>query len=342
MQKRRFLLLLLFMMVGFLLYFFVFRKKQLISDNGILTLYGNVDIRQVDLGFQIAGRILKMPYEEGDTVQPGQIIAQIDATSYKESLLLNQAQLGVQNANLRKLLVGTRIEQIAQLKANVEEQEANLVNAERLLLKRQAVVSIGGVSKQEYEDALNQKNAIQARLNAAKQALLEGIHGPIKEEIQIARENIQVSQASVNQAKTQLGYANLYAPSKGMIQTRVKEPGAFVTEGDTVYTMAVFSPKWVQIYIEEPDLGRVKPGLRVDITTDTQPNIPYKGQVGYISPVAEFTPKSVETKQLRTALVYPCRVIVKDLKNELRQGMPVTAHIQTGIPRMVEKVQFDE
>lgn len=342
MWKRRFLLLLVLVVVGLLLYFFVFRKKPLISDHGILVLYGNVDIRQVNLGFQIPGRIIKMPYEEGDTVQLGQVIAQMDATPYQEALLLNQAQLAVQAANLKKLLVGTRVEQIAQLKANVDEQEANLANADRLLSKRQAVVGVGGVSKQEYEDSLNQKKAILARLQASQQALLEGLHGPVKEDIQIARENIKVSQASINQAKTQLSYAKLYAPTRGMIQTRVKEPGSFAGEGETVYTMAVFSPKWVQIYLEEPDLGRVKPGLKVDIFTDTQPNKPYKGQIGYISPVAEFTPKNVETRQLRTALVYPCRVIVKDPKNQLRQGMPVTTHIQTGVSRMVEKVQSDE
>lgn len=341
MRKRRFLLLLALIIIGILLYFFVFRKQPLVSDHGILSLYGNVDIRQVNLGFQVAGRITKMPYEEGDTVQPGQLIAQVDATPYQESLLLNQAQLGVQKANLKKLLVGTRKEQIAQLRASVQEQEANLIDAEKLLAKRQLVVGIGGVSRQAYEDAFNQKKAIQARLESAKQALLEGIHGPIKEEIQIARENIQVSNASITQAQTQLGYAKMYAPTSGIIQTRVQEPGAFVAQGETVYTMAVFSPKWVQAYIEEPDLGRVKPGLKVDIFTDTQPNTPYRGQVGYVSPVAEFTPKNVETKQLRTALVYPCRVIVKDVKNQLRQGMPVTVRIHTGIPRMVEAVAHD-
>jgi HlyD family secretion protein len=282
-----------------------------------------------------------MPFEEGDIIHRGQIVARIDPTPFQQAFHQSQAQLGVQTANLKKLLVGTRPEQVAQLQANVVQQQVLLNNASELLAKDQAVVMKGAVSWQDYQNALDQRNAAAARLEAAKQALLEGIHGPIKEEIQAARASEKAANAAKAQSATQLSYVQIMAPSDGIVQTRVREPGSIVAPGDPVYTIALLTPKWVQTYLEEPDLGRVKPGMRAQVFTDTAPKQAIIAQIGYISPIAEFTPKNVETVNQRTALVYPMRVVVRDPQNILRQGMPVTVRIQTGISRNTERHSHD-
>jgi len=107
------------------------------------------------------------------------------------------------------------------------------------------------------------------------------------------------------------------------------EPGAIVAAGETVYAITITSPVWVRSYVAEPDLGRIQPGMVVEVRTDSGKT--YSGQIGFISPVAEFTPKSVETRELRTSLVYRLRVVVNGDTNGLLQGMPVT--VETTVKR---------
>ena len=328
-------LFVLLILVGGAVWYFGIRPREVKSDHGVLSLYGNVDVRLVNLGFQVPGRITKMPVEEGTLVKTGQLLGQLDAVPFQQALNQNQAQLGIQSANLAKLLAGTRAEVIAQGRDTVTAREVDLANAQTLLNKEQAASSVGAVSRQDYENALAQRNAAAAQLQVAKQSLLQSIHGPVKEDIQFARANVKASQVAISQAQTQLNYVQLFAPANGIVQTRVREPGGVVNAGETVYTLALTSPKWVQTYLEEPDLGRVKPGMKARIYTDTDPTHPLNGQVGFMSPVAEFTPKNVETHNLRTELVYPMRVVVTDPQNVLRQGMPVTVRIQTDIARPV-------
>jgi len=336
MNLKKFLrLLILLLLIGTAIWYFLIRPREVKNDHGILSLYGNVDVRLVNLGFQVSGRIIRMPMEEGTVVKRGQIIGWLDPVPYQQSLNQNTAQLGVQTANLSKLRVGTRPEVLAQLRATVAEREINLANANALLTKNQAASSVGAISRQDYQNALTQRNAAQAQLQNAKQTLLEAVHGPQIQDIEAAQANVAVTRAAIASARTQLKYTQLLAPADGIIQTRVREPGAVVNAGETVYSLALVSPKWIQTYLEEADLGRVKPGLKVKIFTDTDAKHPFDGQVGYMAPTAEFTPKNVETHNLRTELVYPMRVLVTDPKNGLRQGMPVTVQIQTGVPRPV-------
>jgi len=344
MNKRPpiFRIVILLLLAGLAAWYFLVYKRQTHSDHGILSLYGNVDVRQVNLGFQISGRILKMPYEEGSLIKAGQQIAEVDPIPFQQTVNQNVSQAGVQAANLSKLLVGTRVEVIAQDRANVAEREANLKNAEAVLAKNRVAVGIGAVSAQDYQNALTQRNAALAELQYAREVLRQAINGPQPQDIEAARASLNAAKAAASYAQTQLRYVRLFAPADGIVQTRVREPGAVVNIGETVYTLALTSPKWVQTYLEEPDLGRVKPGQKARIFTDTDPKHPFNRQIGYISPVAEFTPKNVETHNLRTELVYPMRVIVTDPENRLRQGMPVTVRINTGIPRMIKKNEQSE
>lgn len=297
------------------------------SVEGPLTLYGNVDIRQVALGFRASGRIATMIFEEGDAITEGQLLASLDKGPLEDSLALFKAQVSVAEAGVAKLEAGTRPGEIAQARAMVEESKTVLANTQQLLDRQLKLVKSGAVSKQATDDSQAQHDEAEARLNSVREALALAEEGPRAEDIAIARAEREAARAMAAQAERQLADAELMSPADGLILTRVLEPGAIVATGASVYTLSLKTPVWVRSYISEPDLGRIRPGMKVEVVTDSRPDQPYQGQIGFISPVAEFTPKSVETEELRTDLVYRLRVIIKVPDEALRQGMPVTVRL---------------
>lgn len=244
----------------------------------ILSIYGNVDIRDVALSFKVPGRIGVLKFEEGDKVKESDVLAILEKETFQKDYLINQAQL--------------------------EEAKAVLVNAEKNYERRRSLRNTGFVSDQLYDDALAQRNEAQAKVKTAE--------------------------GRVSLSETTLRDTEILAPTDGIILSRVREPGSIVASGQTVYTMAVSKPVWVRTYVSEPDLGHVHNGKEALVYTDTNPDKPYKGKIGFISPQAEFTPKNVETTELRTDLVYRLRVIIDEPDEQIRQGMPVTVTIKRG------------
>lgn len=240
-----------------------------------LILYGNVDIRQVDLGFRVSGRVISMPFQEGDFVPQGTLMAFLDKQPY--------------------------MDQVKQAAAHIESVEASLANAKSLVKRREMLLGTGGISEQDIEDAIAAEKVYTA--------------------------NLKEAQATLGVATTNLEDTELYAPSDGTILTRIREPGTVVREADPIYTLSLISPVWVRAFVSEPQLGLIYPGMPANVYTDTPSGSPYKGHVGFISPVAEFTPKTVETTQLRTDLVYRLRIIVDNPNHYLKQGMPVTVKL---------------
>lgn len=298
-----------------------------------LTLYGNVDIRQVDLGFRVPGRLAEMRLEEGDTAKAGEVIAVLDKQPFQDALARAKAGVAAARAALAKLEAGSRPEEIAQARANVAEQRATLLNAKRVLERRKKLIATGAVSSQSYDDARAAYNEAQARLNATRATLALVLKGPREEDIEAGRAQLAEARAIAASSATDLADTELRAPADGIVLSRVREPGAVLAAGSTVYTLSLTRPIWVQVYVPEPDLGRIHGGMAVEITTDSQPHHPYKGQIGFISPVAEFTPKSVETPELRSDLVYRVRIVVEAPAPGLLQGMPVTVHVPEAATR---------
>ena len=297
------------------------------AQSNALTLYGNVDIRQVELGFRVAGRIAELRFQEGDTVKKGDLLAVLDDRPYLDALDVASADLAAREADLKKFAGGSRPQEIAAARANVAEREATLKNAENLVERRQALVKTGAVSREAYDDAVRARDEARARLQSMRETLKLVTAGFREEDIAVATAQLAAAQARVDSAKTSLGDTQLYAPESGVILSRVREPGAIVAAGATAYTVSLTDPVWIRTYVAEPRLGHVAPGMKVEVFTDTAPDKPYSGQVGFISPVAEFTPKTVETADLRADLVYRVRIVVTNPDNGLRQGMPVTVRL---------------
>jgi ABC-2 type transport system ATP-binding protein len=293
-------------------------------DKDLLELHGNVDIRQVNLGFRVSGRIQEMRREEGDEVHEGDLIAVLDSGPYQAQVDFAKAQLAQQVANLTKLQNGNRAEEIARSRAQVELAKANLENAEGALKRQVDLARTSVISKQDYDNATMNRDVNKAQLNSAQANLDLENAGWRVEDIAAASAQVDNARANLQNAQLNLSDCQLVAPTNGYIITRALEPGAIVAPGTTVYSMCLYSPVWIRTYIDERDLGRIYPGMKALVYTDTNSNQPYEGQIGFISPIAEFTPKTVQTRELRTDLVFRLRVIIQNPDRYLRQGMPVT------------------
>lgn len=290
--------------------------------------YGNVDIREVSLGFRVGGRVAEMRVEEGDSVKNGQLIAVLDKQPYLDSLALQTANIAQQEANLAKLKAGSRPEEIERAKADVAARKAALENARGVYKRQQRLAKSDFASQQAFDNAATNFQEAEALLKSAEEALKLAVEGPRKEDIAAAAAALDAAKAQKQIAETALADTELTAPEGGVILTRAVEPGAIVAAGGTIYSLSLQNPVRVRAYVGEPQLGLIRPGARVELFTDTHPDRAYEGQVGFVSPVAEFTPKSVETPELRADLVYRFRVIVDDPDNALRQGMPVTIRLK--------------
>ncbi len=298
--------------------------RKLSQNSGELVLQGNVEVRQVNLGFKVAGRIEHLYVDEGDPVHAGQVLASLEKVYFEDSLAQARAQVGQAASNYEKLKSGNRPEEIAQARALVAEREATLTNAQITRRRAESLLNSPAGSQKAFDDAAAAERQAAAQLNSAREALRLQEAGFRQEDIELAKAQLGERKVMLQTAERQLADADLVAPSDGTVLSRVREAGAIVGVGDTVYVLSLTSPVWVRTYVSEPELGRIKPGMEVTVHTDLASGKVYAGKVGFISTTAEFTPKTVETTELRTALVYRIRVIVNGTADELRQGMPVT------------------
>jgi HlyD family secretion protein len=302
---------------------------------GPIQLTGNVEVRQVNLGFKVAGRIQTLKVDEGDGIAEGQVLAQLEKVYFEDSIAQLTAQRDQAKANLAKMVAGNRPEDIAQAEANVKEKEATLANAKVTFDRADQLLKGAVGTRKAYDDSQAALREADARLNVAREALRLMRAGFRVEDIDAARAQLADREAALQVAQRQLTDSDLIAPSGGVVLSRVREVGAIVAAGETVFVLSLTDPVWVRSYVSEVDLGRIKPGMEVSVRIDT-PGAPlFRGRIGFISTTAEFTPKTVETQELRTALVYRIRIIVPDAGDILRQGMPVTVSVLDAAPSRV-------
>ena len=278
MKHKKILIALAVILLIFLIVFVYLKLNKKNPD--ILTLYGNIEIRQVDLGFRVEGRVKKLLKEEGDEVKKGELLAILDDITYRAKY-----EKSLHDINLYK----------AQSK-----------NAD-LIYKRNIELCVDGTtSKQDCDNFIRNKKASYAKVESEKK-----------------QNRIY---------KDDWDNTKIYAPNDGIVTTRIVEEGAVVNISTPVYTISLNKPVWIRTYVSERDLGNIKYNMKAKVLTDTiDPKTgkkrEYQGRIGYISPVAEFTPKTVQTQELRTDLVYRIRVYVDEGDKFLRQGMPTTIQI---------------
>jgi HlyD family secretion protein len=287
-------------------------------------LYGNVDIRQVSLGFRVDGRLDSLAVDEGDMIKSGEVLGKLDTAPFAAAVASAEANVAALQATLDKLRAGPRPTEIAQAQASYDESLAALRNANIAYDRARQLRPQGTISEANLDEATANRSMAVARSDSANEALKLLQEGSRVEDIANAEAQLKAAQSALVSARISLADTELRAPNDGVILSRVREPGAIVSPADAVFVLSLTQPVWVRSYVAEGDLGRLHPGMKVQVTSDTQPDRPYEGTIGFISPVAEFTPKSVETPELRTDLVYRLRIVIDKPGPDLRQGMPVT------------------
>jgi HlyD family secretion protein len=269
----------------------------------VLTLYGNVDIREVQVAFNDSDRIAQMFVQEGDFVRRGELLAELDARRYTANA--DQAKADVVQARA----------DVAKAKADIASATATRINATRVSARDARLLKKGTVSQ---EQAQTDESAL--RVATANLAVAQS-------ELALAEAALKSKEAALAFADRELADTKLYAHSEGVIEDRILEPGDMASPSVPVFTMALTNPLWVRAYVPETYMARIYLGMKASISTDSYPGKVFRGWVGYISPTAEFTPKSVEAPELRTRLVYEVRVFACNPRNELRLGMPATVTV---------------
>ena len=306
--------------------YFRFRERE---ADGAVRVSGNIEVTDVDVSFRIPGRVQERLVGEGMMVTRGQLVARLDIEDLEREVRLKEAERRAAEAALRDLLAGSRPQEIEVARATVARANAEAVRLVREDERSAALYSRGVIAAREYEAAKAASEVARARVKEAREALLLVEEGPRKETIELARARLEQAGEALQLMKVRLGYGSVTAPLSGVVLSENVEAGDYVAPGTPVVTVGDLSNVWLRAYIEETDLGRVKVGQPVTVTTDTYPGKKYTGRVSFIAPQAEFTPKSVQTQKERVKLVYRIKVDIPNPAMELKPGMPADAVIRT-------------
>jgi len=311
----------------------IWQDRQQVSPDDTLKLYGNIDMREVQLAINASDRIITMLVQEGDQVHKGQLLAEVDDQRLQALADTADARVETQQAQLARMLAGNRPEDIRKTRADLAATEAQAMDAERTYLRLRKLSEKDMVSKERADNAATAATATREQVKASTQLLKLAVQGPRQEDIDAARAQLKAEQAQQTLAQHNLQQARLYAPIDGIIRNRILEPGDIATPQQPLYTLAITDPMWVRAYLSETDLGSVSSGMQAEVESDSFPGKHYRAWVGYISPSAEFTPQSVQTEEIRSHLVYQVHVQVCNPDGELRLGMPVTVLLSLQQPR---------
>ena len=296
-------------------------------DQTSLVLYGNIDIREVDLAFNNSEHIGRMLVQEGDRVSKGQLLATLHKERVQAEMAVAEAKVAAQKAVVARLEAGSRPEEVRQAMANVTAARSKLKDAKITFDRTRKLLEKKLIAHQSVDDAQAILDTARANLKVAEEALALAVKGPRTEDIEVAKAMLNAEEAQLALAREVLKDTELYAPHNGIIRNRILEPGDMATPQIPVFTLALTNPVWVRTYVPEAELGRLSPGMTAEVSTDSYPDKTYRGWIGFISPTAEFTPKNVETPELRTRLVYQLRVYLCNPRDELHLGMPATVTI---------------
>ena len=328
-QRRRvvFVLVLLAALAGGIFYWHTSAAREAAAARE-LTLMGNVDVREVSLAFRQSDRIQELLVDAGATVEAGQVLARLDSRELTLTMQKTRSEIRAQESALLKLQNGTRGEEVRQAEASLRAARAAAANAAGVYARKQAIYdSVEGISEQEVESARHEADARSAEAKAAEEKLAEAENGARAEDVEASKAQLQALNDELAREAYLLTEYELRAPQAGVIRSRLLEAGDMAGPSAPVFKLSLLDKKWVRVYVSEAELGRVYEGQPARVYIDSRPDAPLAGEVGYIASTAEFTPKTVQTEELRTALVYEVRVYVTDEENVLRLGMPATVKL---------------
>jgi HlyD family secretion protein len=305
---------------GGLLYWLLSGAGQ--EAGNVLRLSGHIEATETDLAFKVPGKIAAINFYEGDLLKPGQVVAELEAQDLRDDVTLAEANAAAAGANLAKLLAGSRPQEIREAKAAVDEAKADMDNKKLDFERNQKLFEEGVVSVARRDNARTAYRVAEEAYRRALESFRLVKEGPRREDIEAARAELARARANLELARTRLGYARLVAPTAGVVLVREAEPGEVAQVGSPVLTTGDLARAYLEAYIPETDLARVRYKQRAVVTTDTYPGKEYPGWVSFVASQAEFTPKTVETRKERVTLVYRVKIRVENPGYELKPGMP--------------------
>ena len=311
-------------------YFFYLRPRWTAKadDPNLLRVSGNIEVHESVVGFKVPGRIIELPVEEGQWVERGAVLAQLDSDDYRQEAAMDEANVTVQRRQLELGLAGTRRQQLEMVEQALVNAKADLTQ-KQLDFKRAETLYREQVGSQEARDQAetNLKRA-QAIFESAQQQYDQAMEGTRKEELAVNRAQLVQAEQKLRLARINLEYTTLRAPKSGVVLVRQAELGEVVAANTPVVSIGDLDHVWLRAYVDETELGRIRWGQPVAVRTDTFPGKTYPGRISFISDKAEFTPKSVQTFKERVTLVYRIKIDVENPNHELKPGMPADGEIQ--------------
>ena len=305
---------------------------QAAGDPERIELSGTVEAREVDLAFQVSGRIAGLAVDEGDAVKAEQPVATLDASDYELALRTAIAQMEAARAALAVLQAGTRAQELRVAEAKLAQAQADLDYARGEFKRVAELIPRKLAAENQLDLARQRQNVALAGVEQARQNLALLREGPRREEIDRATAELRARQAAVETARRQLDYTQARSPVAGVVAVRLAEVGEIVSSGKPVLRIAELGRPWVRAYLNETDLPRVRLGQPAEVRVDGLPDKVLAGRLAFISPDAEFTPKTVETRALRVDLVYRVKIEVDNPDGALKLGQPADVLLKAIAP----------
>lgn len=336
MKKKIIILVFVALLIGVGLLVYLGQKNN--REKGLF-YSGIIEATQANLSFQVPGRVAQVNVQEGQSVAKDQIIAELDRAEFESRYV--QAKANLDRAQKTKQQLETVLDinrktlpsEVARATANVKSVKDTLKDAEKNYKRFEDLFRNGVITEKERDTMKLNYDVAKSRL-AESESVLKLAQGNLtridaaKQEIEVATAQINSINASLNQASIQLAYTQLKSPIDGIITSRNIEPGETVNSGREVITVSDLSRVDLKIFVDETEIGKVKPGQKVDVKVDTFPGKTYIGTVSFISPEGEFTPKIIQTKKERVKLVYLVKVSIANPNFELKSGMPADAWLR--------------
>jgi HlyD family secretion protein len=296
------------------------------SDPNLIRASGHVEATEVRIASKVPGRLQSLKVREGDRVEAGQLLAEIDTTD----AVLARAQAGAERdqaaADLRLRLAGARREDVAEAQAERQSADADLAGAERDLARMQGLLDKGSGTTKARDDARTRRDVMASRVEATGQVLARLKAGSRTEEIDAARARLAAGDARLAILAQQIADARLTSPVTGVVTEKVAEAGELLQVGSVVCVITDLTDPWLEVYVGEPDLSRVRLGQPAEVATDDGQL--RTGRITFIASEAEFTPKNVQTRDERVKLVYKLKIGLDNKDGLFKPGMPAEARLR--------------
>jgi len=294
-------------------------------EDGVIHASGHIEATEIRLAAKVGGRLLEAPLEEGGMVKEGDLVARFETVDAEHRLAQARATAEAADAHLRLLLAGSRSEDLRRAEEGLARAQAELDAARRDVERLSGLAERGSATEKARDDAITRKDVAERSVASARAGLNKLIAGPRRQEIEAARAQRAASEAAVAAIQQQITDARLFAPREGVITSRVAEPGEVLPPGAPIAVLTDLARPWLTVWVDEPSLSRIRLGQKVRVGVDGSSR-EFEGILSFISPVAEFTPKNVQTPDERAKLVFRLKLRLDNSEGIFKPGMPADAY----------------